>query len=51
MIGGFAGATPTLSPCSSGWKQLEQYPGQLMRAAVELAKDWRTDRYLRRSKQ
>jgi len=27
---------------------LEQYPGQLMRAAVELAKDWRTDRYLRR---
>src|SRR5262249_31790576 len=28
--------------------KLEQYPGQLMRAAVELAKDWRTDRYLRR---
>src|SRR5262249_56613040 len=25
-----------------------QYPGQLTRAAVELAKDWRTDRYLRR---
>ncbi len=28
--------------------KLEQYRGQLMRAAVELAKDWRTDRYLRR---
>ena len=28
--------------------KLEQYPGQLMRACVELAKDWRTDRYLRR---
>src|SRR6185295_7582556 len=28
--------------------KLEQYPGQLVRAAVELAKDWRTDRYLRR---
>ncbi|HEX5934490.1 MAG TPA: ATP-dependent protease subunit HslV, partial [Pseudorhizobium sp.] len=28
-------------------KKLEQYPDQLMRAAVELAKDWRTDKYLR----
>ena len=28
--------------------KLERHPGQLMRAAVELAKDWRTDRYLRR---
>ena len=28
--------------------KLEQYPGQLTRAAVELAKDWRTDRFLRR---
>jgi ATP-dependent HslUV protease subunit HslV len=28
--------------------KLEQYPDQLTRAAVELAKDWRTDRYLRR---
>src|SRR3712207_8176656 len=28
--------------------KLEQYPGQLLRASVELAKDWRTDRYLRR---
>jgi ATP-dependent HslUV protease subunit HslV len=28
-------------------KKLEQYHGQLMRAAVELAKDWRTDKYLR----
>ena len=28
-------------------KKLEQYPDQLMRACVELAKDWRTDKYLR----
>ena len=28
-------------------KKLEQYSGQLLRAAVELAKDWRTDKYLR----
>src|SRR5690606_6737670 len=28
--------------------KLEQYPGQLMRACVELAKDWRTDKFLRR---
>ena len=49
VIGGFAGATADAFTCSSGWKRkLEQYPGQLTRAAVELAKDWRTDRYLRR---
>src|SRR5919205_4394581 len=49
VIGGFAGATAeafTLFQRLEG--KLEQYPGQLMRAAVELAKDWRTDRYLRR---
>ncbi len=49
VIGGFAGATAdafTLFERLEG--KLEQYPGQLMRASVELAKDWRTDRYLRR---
>ena len=49
VIGGFAGATAdafTLFERLEG--KLEQYSGQLMRAAVELAKDWRTDRYLRR---
>src|SRR3954470_5485370 len=49
VIGGFAGATAdafTLFERLEG--KLEQYPGQLMRAAVELAKDWRTDRFLRR---
>src|SRR3981189_2529243 len=47
VIGGFAGATAdafTLFERLEG--KLEQYPGQLMRAAVELAKDWRTHRYL-----
>ena len=29
-------------------KKLEEHPGQLMRACVELAKAWRTDKYLRR---
>jgi len=49
VIAGFAGATAdafTLLERLEG--KLEQYPDQLMRAAVELAKDWRTDRYLRR---
>src|SRR5213083_2941438 len=49
VIGGFAGATAdafTLFERLEG--KLDQYPGQLKRAAVELAKDWRTDRYLRR---
>jgi ATP-dependent HslUV protease subunit HslV len=48
-IAGFAGATAdafTLFERLEG--KLEQHPGQLMRACVELAKDWRTDRYLRR---
>ena len=49
MIAGFAGATAdaiTLFERLEG--KLEQYAGQLSRACVELAKDWRTDRYLRR---
>jgi len=48
VIAGFAGATAdafTLLERLEG--KLQQYPGQLMRASVELAKDWRTDRYLR----
>ena len=49
IIVGFAGATAdafTLFERLEG--KLEQYPKQLMRACVELAKDWRTDKYLRR---
>jgi ATP-dependent HslUV protease, peptidase subunit HslV len=49
VIAGFAGATAdafTLFERLEG--KLEQYPGQLLRSAVELAKDWRTDRYLRK---
>jgi ATP-dependent HslUV protease subunit HslV len=49
VIGGFAGSTAdafTLFERLEG--KLEQYPGQLTRACVELAKDWRTDRFLRR---
>ena len=49
VLAGFAGAPAdamTLFERLEG--KLEQYPGQLMRACVELAKDWRMDRYLRR---
>ncbi len=49
ILVGFAGATAdafTLLERLEG--KLEKYPGQLTRACVELAKDWRTDRYLRR---
>lgn len=49
IVAGFAGATAdafTLFERLEG--KLEKHPGQLMRACVELAKDWRTDRYLRR---
>ena len=49
VLGGFAGATAdafTLFEKFEG--KLEQYSGNLMRAAVELAKDWRSDRVLRR---
>src|SRR5918996_5047443 len=49
VIGGFAGATADAFTLFERLEsKLEQYPGQLNRAAVELAKDWRTDRYLRR---
>ena len=48
VIAGFAGATAdAFTLLDRLEKKLEQYPGQLMRAAVELAKDWRTDKYLR----
>ena len=49
VLAGFAGATAdafTLIERLEG--KLEQYPDQLTRACVDLAKDWRTDRYLRR---
>ncbi|HVV94743.1 MAG TPA: ATP-dependent protease subunit HslV [Hyphomicrobiales bacterium] len=49
VIGGFAGATADAFTLFERLEsKLEQHPGQLLRAAVELAKDWRTDRYLRR---
>jgi ATP-dependent HslUV protease subunit HslV len=49
VIGGFAGATADAFTLFERLEsKLEQYPEQLMRACVELAKDWRTDRYLRR---
>src|ERR1700726_2158343 len=49
VIGGFAGATADAFTLFERLEaKLEQYPGQLTRAAVELAKDWRTDRSLRR---
>jgi ATP-dependent HslUV protease subunit HslV len=48
VIAGFAGATADAFTLFERLEaKLEQYPGQLMRAAVELAKDWRTDKYLR----
>jgi ATP-dependent HslUV protease, peptidase subunit HslV len=49
VIGGFAGATAdALTLFDRLEAKLEQHRGQLARACVELAKDWRTDRYLRR---
>jgi ATP-dependent HslUV protease subunit HslV len=48
VIGGFAGATADAFTLFERLeKKLEQYNGQLLRSAVELAKDWRTDKYLR----
>ena len=48
VIGGFAGATADAFTLFERLeKKLEQHNGQLLRAAVELAKDWRTDKYLR----
>lgn len=49
VIAGFAGGTADAFTLFDRFEaQLEKYPGNLMRAAVELAKDWRTDRMLRR---
>src|SRR3954469_1101011 len=49
VIAGFAGATADAFTLFERLEaKLERHPGQLMRACVELAKDWRTDRYLRR---
>ena len=49
VIAGFAGATADAMTLFERLEaKLEQYPLQLTRACVELAKDWRTDRYLRR---
>ena len=49
VIAGFAGATADAFALFERLEaKLEKHPGQLMRACVELAKDWRTDRYLRR---
>ena len=49
VIAGFAGATADAFTLFERLEaKLDQYPGQLMRACVELAKDWRTDKYLRR---
>jgi ATP-dependent HslUV protease subunit HslV len=49
IVAGFAGSTADAFTLLERLEtKLERHPGQLTRAAVELAKDWRTDRYLRR---
>ena len=49
VVVGFAGATADAFALFERLEgKLEQHPGQLTRACVEMAKDWRTDRYLRR---
>lgn len=49
VVAGFAGSTADAFTLFERLEaKLEAYPGQLVRASVELAKDWRTDRYLRR---
>ncbi|BAI81602.1 ATP-dependent protease HslVU, peptidase subunit HslV [Deferribacter desulfuricans SSM1] len=49
VICGFAGSTADAFTLMERFeKKLNEYSGQLLRAAVELAKDWRTDKYLRR---
>lgn len=49
VIAGFAGATADAMTLFERLEaKIEQYPGQLTRACIELAKDWRTDRFLRR---
>ena len=48
VVAGFAGApADAFTLFERLERKLDQYSGQLMRAAVELAKDWRTDKYLR----
>jgi ATP-dependent HslUV protease subunit HslV len=48
VVAGFAGATAdAFTLIERLEKKLEQYPDQLARACVELAKDWRTDKFLR----
>src|SRR5690606_27630544 len=48
IITGFAGSTAdAFSLLSKFETKLEQFQGQLERAAIELSKDWRTDKYLR----
>lgn len=49
ILAGFAGATADAFTLFERLEEkLEKHPGQLTRAAVELAKDWRTDKYLRK---
>ncbi|MCX7343949.1 MAG: ATP-dependent protease subunit HslV [Proteobacteria bacterium] len=49
VLAGFAGATADAFALLERLEsRLDQYPNQLARACVEMAKDWRTDRYLRR---
>src|SRR5580658_3322207 len=49
VLAGFAGATADAFTLIERLEaKLDQYPDQLARACVDLAKDWRTDRYLRR---
>jgi ATP-dependent HslUV protease subunit HslV len=49
VLAGFAGATADAFTLFERLEsKLDQYPGQLQRACVELAKDWRTDKYLRK---
>jgi ATP-dependent HslUV protease subunit HslV len=49
IVAGFAGATADAFALFERLEsKLEQYPNQLMRSCVEMAKDWRTDKYLRR---
>ncbi len=49
ILAGFAGATADAFTLFERLEQkLERFPGQLQRAAVELAKDWRTEKYLQK---
>lgn len=49
IVAGFAGSTADAFTLFERLEEkLEKHPGQLLRAAVELTKDWRTDKYLRR---